>query len=348
MSHKKNQHFVPKFYFRQFSKDGASICVLHRKSGRLIERASISGQASQARFYGDTSVEDALTAIEGNCSTALRELAQLSDPTHLPPDFVDILLDWMNLQSSRTVTARAASKHRNDAFLRLQLEAMLHNDMTLTDERRNELLSMLPWMEADAVSAQLMEMDIALECASSLRDLTPVFLANKTNRPYVFGDSPVVLYNSFRRHIDVRGVLGLDSVGLMVFYPLSSALCLMLLDPHCYGLKKSTGNRIEVRALPDVMALNKLQLHAASECVFFGDFQYAPYVGELWRQESHKLVKHASLVNRAPGFSVETKEPMGDITHAFRPQLPYRLSLSFLSHAEDPKTYPYTRRSRRP
>jgi hypothetical protein len=37
-------------------------------------------------------------------------------------------------------------------------------------------------------------------------------------------------------------------------------------------------------------------------------------------------------VDQAPGFSIETGEGLGQITHSFQPQIPYRLSLSFLKH----------------
>jgi len=74
MSKKVNQHYVPQFYFRYFSENGKSICVLNRDSGKAIKSASIKGQASKKYFYGDSDVEDRLSEIDGLFSTALRQI----------------------------------------------------------------------------------------------------------------------------------------------------------------------------------------------------------------------------------------------------------------------------------
>ncbi|MES9854743.1 MAG: DUF4238 domain-containing protein [Candidatus Thiodiazotropha sp. L084R] len=43
MLKKSNQHYVPQFYFRYFSGDGKSICVLNRTSGEQIRCSSTKG-----------------------------------------------------------------------------------------------------------------------------------------------------------------------------------------------------------------------------------------------------------------------------------------------------------------
>ena len=119
---------------------------------------------------------------------------------------------------------------------------------------------------------------------------------------------------------------------MLVFFPLGPKLCLLLVDAASYRIRGTNNNRVALRDFHDVLSLNKLQLHAASSCVYFNDFRYAPYVVELWRQEQAALEAHAARVVQAPGFDVTTGAPMGDIVHCFLPQLPYRLSLSFLQH----------------
>ena len=64
MSERANQHFVPRFYFRNFSEDGARIHLLHRSSGRTIINAPIRGQCVKQRLYGSADMELRLSQIE--------------------------------------------------------------------------------------------------------------------------------------------------------------------------------------------------------------------------------------------------------------------------------------------
>ena len=156
----------------------------------------------------------------------------------------------------------------------------------------------------------------------------------------------MVFYNALYRNVRHRGVLGLTTPGLLVISPLSSTQCLMLVDSASYKILRAKKNCVSLREFRDVAAINKLQLHAASSCVYFGDFQYALYVSELWRQEQIRFRPHAGVVVEAPGFDAGTGEPMGDIVHGFEQQLPFPFSLSFLQHPVlSDENYRFSRRS---
>lgn len=116
----------------------------------------------------------------------------------------------------------------------------------------------------------------------------------------------------------------------------------------CYDIKGVRDFQIQVRDLADISALNKLQLHAASSCVYFHDASVSRYVAQLWADERKLLEQRAGTVIEAPGFDSATGEPLGDIFHSFEPQLPYRLRLSFLRHdVIDDRQYRFSRRSQR-
>lgn len=77
--------------------------------------------------------------------------------------------------------------------------------------------------------------------------------------------------------------------------------------------------------LPDAYAaLNKLQIHASSSCVYFEDERFSDYARALWLEERARLTTHAGLVVQAPDYDAQTREALGDIVHAFQPQLAYR------------------------
>jgi hypothetical protein len=348
MSALRNHHFVPQFYFRRFSSDEKSICLLTRSTGKTVPRAPIKGQASKIGYYGDEEVEKALSEIEGACSAALRRLDQVKDPQLLDGDDVTLILMHLTLQRTRTETARQNSKAFQDKMARLMLEVEVNNSTRLSEAERESLLGALPHVEADPIHAQRMQMGIAVEQSAGLRDLMLVVLVNKTNRPFIFGDAPVVFYNGFYRGMRHRGVLGLDTPGLMVFFPLSATRCLTLLDPNCYQVRGGRGSCVQVRDLRDVLALNQLQIHAASNCVYFSDFRFAPYVAEAWRQERKRLTNHTGMVIEAPGRDAATGDSIGDIVHGFQPQLAYPLKLTFLKHeVHGDDGYAFMRRSQR-
>ena len=332
MSAAKNHHFVPQFYFRRFSKDQRSVCSVVRSTGKVIAQASIKGQASKNLFYGDAEVEKALSEIEGFCSAALRELDTLLDPAMLPEDKLLGLYMHLVLQHSRTPAARAAALPFQDRMMQLMLEVALNNDTELDDETKATMRESLPNIGADPLQAQRMEMGIAMKSATVLADLRPLVLVNKTNRPFIFGDAPVVFYNAACWNVKLRGVLGMASYGLMVLMPLSSEKYLLLLDEGAYDVRAAPGNRVAIRDLRDVQALNKLQLHASSDCAYFEDVKFERYVHALWLEERKHLKGHEGMVVEAPNFDAASGAPLGDIVHGFHPQLPYQARFSFLRY----------------
>lgn len=348
MASRKNHHFVPQFYFHLFSGDDNCINVLHRATGRLLTKAPIKGQACKKLFYGNDSIEEALGIMEGAASAALKQLIELQNPTLANHEQIEVVLAWIALQRARTQAARQADQPAQDKMLRLMLEVQINNDETLDDQKAQELRDSLHEIKSNPVRDQAERMKIAMEMSGAMRDLSPIMLMNKTNRPFIFGDAPVVFYNAYYRNVVDRGVLGMDTPGLMIFFPLGPKVTLALLDSACYTLKGARNHQVQLRDLRDVAALNKLQIHAASTCAYFQDEAMTRYVKHLWEEERKSLNDHAGRIVEAPGFDTKTGEPIGDILHTFQPQLPYYLRLSFLVYQEaDHRQYQFSRRSER-
>lgn len=344
MAKKANQHYVPKFYFRFFSKDGKRICVLNRKTGGTIEHASIKGQASKNYFYGEESIENALSEIEGHFSTVLQQLRKSASFINFNNQNHILFLQNLMLQKSRTISARQKSKPAMDRLMQLHLEVVINNDKDISDQEKEELRNSLPYISADPSQTQLVEMKTAIECAEYLIDLLPIILINKTNRPFIFSDAPVVFYNQYQKNITLRGVLGAQTPGLIIYYPLDPRVSVMLLDKNKYEIKGLKNSVVNLRDFSDVLSLNKLQIHNAANAIFFSDYKYSEYVFELWKQEHKKLVEHKSKVNEAPGVD-ENQESIGDILHIYEEQLPYIPKLSFLKCSEiTEEEYNFSRR----
>ncbi|WP_423822117.1 DUF4238 domain-containing protein [Salinisphaera sp. SPP-AMP-43] len=344
MAEGSNQHFVPQFYFRYFSKDGRSINVILRKDGKAIRSASIKGQASQQYFYGDSYAEKQLAAVDTLHSQALNEVRSAARFNDCSVDAQLCCYQNVMLQRTRTVAGRLSGQPMADRIMQLQLEVLINNDNNLTDDQRHKLLETIPEMGANEKQVHALHLAEAVRIADTLSDLVPIYLENKTNRPYIFSDAPVVFINLICRNIINRGVLGADSQGLMVFYPLSPTRMLMMLDGDAYGIKGRCHSAKAVRDLRDVAAINKLQLHSAVNSIYFSSESHARYVQELWRQEKGRLSKHAGIVTEAPGFD-QIGESIGDVIHSYQPQLSFMPKLSFLRYqAISEEQYAHPRR----
>ena len=340
MAKKANQHYVPKFYFRLFSQDGKSIHVLNRKNGNAIKGASIKGQASKKYFYGDAAAEDVLSEIDSEISIVMHKINNDLSFSNLMPGYYDVFLQNIMLQKTRTVTSRNKSKNMNEKLTKMFLEVEINNDETLTEEKRKKLLKTVDYIETIPQPFQGLEMSVAIESAHHLLDLKPVILCNKTNRPFIFGDAPIIFSNPFLKNVVHRGVLGAATPGLLVFYPLGNKHCIMLIDEKKYYIKSTKNSTITLKSLKDVSIINRLQIHNATSAVYFSDYKYSGYVTDLWAIEKDRLVQHNGKVVEALGVD-ENNIYAGEIMHAFEEQLPLIPKLSFLSYTQL-KEYDYS------
>jgi hypothetical protein len=234
-------------------------------------------------------------------------------------------------QRSRTMAGRQKRKAPQNKLAKLYMEIAINNDSSLTEKEKYEYRKLIQYVEANPQSYQGMEMTQSLQGIKYIIDLYPLLLINKTKYPFIFGDAPVVFYNSYQMNVTLRGVLGLLTPGLQIFYPISQYGILLLLDPEVYQVKKLKENHISVEMKNDVDKLNKLQLHNSLNVVYFPDYRHSDYLRGLWRQEKESLAPLEDRFVEAPGFDHDGN-PIGNIVHVYEPLLPFRLKLSFLKH----------------
>jgi len=94
MAERANQHYVPQFYFRQFTFGERNIHALLTKTGRLIFNASIKGQCAGHNFYGSKDLESLYSKLEARHRAAfahLMEIAWSESPPNLTPENVAFL-----------------------------------------------------------------------------------------------------------------------------------------------------------------------------------------------------------------------------------------------------------------
>jgi len=334
MADRVNQHFVPKLFFRLFNGGKEFIHLLLRKNGEMRFYAPIKGQCAKPRFYGDTRLEKMFSALEGEYAVALRNLVRIAwDPSaQLDQQIHTQLLNALVFQRNRTEHEIHKLTPMHERFTDLHIEMFRNHLKNSPDPSRQEMVDALDSgkfeIEINPQFVVLQAISLAFRNAPVLRDLRVSLLRNRTPQPFVFSDAPVVFVNTYCRKIKDFGVLGLQSPGLQIFWPLDPRTAIMLADQDIYDGAYLNSLRVDVTVASDISHLNAIQLHHSLQTIFFADKGSSDYVHNLWSQHRDKLGTIRTEVRVAPGF--QDGAPIGDILHAFEPQIPHRLDLSFI------------------
>jgi hypothetical protein len=163
-----------------------------------------------------------------------------------------------------------------------------------------------------------------------LSDLRLLILRNRTDVPFVIGDTPCIASNHYLREFTAVGVLGLSKRGLMLSMPLDSQSYLLLVDHAVYHTPCIPDSNVELTAPGDVATLNSLQVYGSQNCVYFSNQSDSAYVRDFI------AVRPPNEDDHLGGFNVLRPERQagldgeGELLHTYEPQLPVDLDLSFI------------------
>lgn len=263
MPSNKRQHYVPKFYLRNFSPDESSIAFYNLKSNASLNTASIKGQCYKDYFYGkDIQPDKALREIETEAGAIIKEIISTRE---LPPKFSKehkVLMTYVLLQHARTVNAgteydEAADKQLKHIFLRCR------------GDRRPEDLKGVRIKWDNAVRQSLIH---AMEVYPLVLDLELLLITVDSGTYFITSDNPVVLYNQYLEERNYASNTGLQSIGLQMFFPLSPDCLLLCFDSWIYGIKPCNQRTIKIARSTDLRKINELQLLNAVENIYFNPF----------------------------------------------------------------------------
>lgn len=258
MTERKKQHFVPQFYLRNFSNDqnGRNIGLYNLNSSKYIPTTLIKNQSCRDFFYGkDGTVEEGLSQIE---SILAPEIKNVIDNESLPVRESDAhiaLLIFIVISDLRN----PISIENSQKFVQLlnqEISKKTDNKVTnYVPEIPHEMAVELSFLSYPEILPLCLDLHYKLLCADK-----GVFLTS---------DYPVVKYNQFlETKIRETSCVGYAALGLLIFFPISPKMCLMLYDPNIYkaGNRKSKVLRVKN---DDVLQLNQLQLLNCSNNVYF-------------------------------------------------------------------------------
>jgi hypothetical protein len=334
MAHNKNQHFVPQYYFRLFSTNTTMINSLLKSSGEIKENIKIRNQCSKAYFYGSVEVEKRFGVMEGEHSKLLQKILIINSKDDLSVFLQDnknriILIEIILFQRLRT----SLENNKMSEMIEKLAKELLKTQLTVKGEKK--LLKSLP--NCDITLNKKWKQHLLLTQIASIHnsqpalfDLEVCILNNQTERKFIFSDSPVVFYNKAYRHIKDRGTIGLQSPGLLIFFPISDNKCLLFIDKSKYTSNIIDNQFYNITEEFDINSINKLQLHHSMNTVYFSQNTQYNQIKKLWKQERNDFDKSYCEVNTVDEIIDGKVSKNSNLTISHLSHIPYELNLSFL------------------
>lgn len=282
MAENKKQHYVPRFYLKNFAADNRqrAINILNIKSERPILGARLASQCHRDYFYGSNLIiEKGLGILEGQTSTLFRDIIKNHEIPREPSQRT-LLAIYLVLQRLRTVAAVNRSEEMYVGLLKVMLQEKFSEEAIAGIRLR--------FREGAALNTGL-----AFLVAPILFDLEPVLLINNRDIEFVASDNPVVHANRFCE-LRYPGLgEGLSTSGLMVILPLTPKLALLLFDKGIYDLKHIRNRTISRLTDSDILKLNELQALNALDNLYFSSPDQSESVAAVF--EDAKSRRHSSL-----------------------------------------------------
>ena len=253
----KNQHFVPRCYFKPFSLDseGRAINLYNIGSSQALQNASVKGQCSKNYLYGkDLKLEDLLKRYEDSYGRVLRVLA---NGENLTKQDLRTLREFMILQYSRTEAASNRIGLWYQGIYSTVCESSSVNPPDLD-------------LSASTLICDALEMFPGfLEVTDDLRIC---IVRNEASSDFITSDDPVFFTSRFYAQKLEQNSFGACSAGALFFLPLSPRLLLVLYDAHVYRAIDKKGYFISIDSEKDVYACNELQYINAEQNIYFSSW----------------------------------------------------------------------------
>ena len=263
MPEKKNQHYVPQMYFRNFSDNGKSIGGYILKNRKFVRDMPILGICRRDYLYGDDlQIEDWFSKLEGQWAQVLTKIIRQENLQITQDEYVS-LLEFFFLSDVRT---GYTADRENDSLAKLCQTIMMmkrdHNKIDIDDETIRNIR--YHWDKPNLYAIKAMRKILPLFC-----DLELLLIINNSSRQFITSDNPVVKYNYLFAKRNYHLPFGYGHVGILLLLPINEKLCLMLYDPEVYDIIGQQDNVLQVRASNQTIEINKLIARNAKSALFF-------------------------------------------------------------------------------
>jgi len=302
MAEKKEQHYVPKFYLRNFTNNNM-IHLATLSNDKNIRFVPYNKQCYKDYMYGEDLVwENKLSKFESKWSNLVTDIV-INKRIHLTDEEKDDLKDFVAFQVMRTnrkVDIIEGNIHNfNQKLIPIiaKSQGLDLNDKELAELIRTENSSF------DRREWAKFNLDLIESNKDKVKDLGLILISNKTSTPFITSNHPAFSLNYYQ---NVHG-LGLLSTGLIYGLPLSPEFLVILFDKQIYH-KISDLDLLNISEVEDIKELNYYQYIRSDGVVFSNDSQTIKDVIDFklsLQIECIKKIARSNISRKFPFYSLQ-------------------------------------------
>lgn len=250
----KKQHYVPKFYMKIFANDNKKYNVIDVFKNKCYNDIPYMNQCYENYFYDkDNKWEKKLGILETKWSTLITKI--ICEDYYPNEDEKNILKEFAIFQKNRTKYHSEEMKEFIWTSLKVGVELEYNHKNKYFDELEFERLKE-DFLKDKTQNVIQESLKISGSACKRIKDLELCIIKYDTKRKLISSDNPIISYNNFYFR-----ATGYDNAGIIIFFPISSELLIVIYDQKMYNYidnKKIviSSNEYEVKYLNYYQILN--------------------------------------------------------------------------------------------
>lgn len=330
MTEKKNQHFVPRLYLRQFSinNENNKIGLFYLDKHLYKHAVPLKSQGKEDYFYGkDGVLEENLSKLESMAAPCLQSIITTNElPLKSSESYYKILI-FSVLMANRTKDSAAQVKELSDK---------LAKEILSYGEENTEITGKY---QIHPKNAAAMALEATFSKLPIAYDLKMKLIINNSNLKFLTSDHPVIKYNQFlncRKH--PGGNVGLAMKGLELFFPISPVHLLCIYDEWAYKVGDKCRDVIEIKSPLDIEKLNYLQFLNCYDHIYFSH-EFSEYeIRKIYEKAKTKRLDEYSSLQKVHEYT-DDKGLEHAQYHSYGHNLNINLQLSFITQTKRAKKH---------
>lgn len=288
-----NQHYLPQFYMRNFSKmitkkkkKRIAMVSFYQFKDEILSMGSTASICFEKFFYDeDNQVEDYLGQKEGVWGDSIKRVIE-NDNCILDNKDKRLLKEFAVFQYCRTLMAR---DYARDYF-----KELLFNIEKIKDE---ETINDKTTQEIDGISKEICAADLLKGCkqlTTDINDLKVSIVTVHGEIPLITSDAPIIIINPFCSH---SSGFGLAMIGIVLMFPISDHKLIIIYDGKLYT---DIDEQLNVSNEVDIININKYQIISANQrLISGGKDDFSRYYQDFELIENRQKYKYKQKTIRA-------------------------------------------------
>lgn len=310
-----NQHYVPRFYMKNFStikkskKEEKVLIGFYQFNQSLLKNnIPIKSICSEDYFYGeDGKIEKYLSTKETKWAKVIYDIINTNE-YNLDSLQENLIKEFAVFQYCRTLGTYNYQKDMMSEMLQKLVSYEVHDvDDEIVRSMVNEKVQN-EWCTSDII-------DMCDSLVESIDDLNISIIRFDTTSKLITSDMPIIIINPF-----CPDTVGLETVGIVILFPVSPNVIVVIYDGKIYN---SCRPYMVIDKEEDVINLNKYQVISAEERIMSKN-----------QNELKTIISDSNLILKRNEYNKNRKvntgfDGRGTIIHTKSRSIGYDFELSF-------------------